>query len=189
MSPLSINIVFASAKWKRSFPRLRAKVERAADAAFSAARTPPVFRKNNFEATIVLASNTDIRKLNRNWRGKDKPTNVLAFPQIDLPSPSRRRAASAKIDLPPAPPGGRTNLGDVILAIETIRRECREQRKNLENHAIHLVVHGVLHLLGYDHLRPHEATAMEKLESDILASLGYPDPYATACNSKTRRDE
>jgi probable rRNA maturation factor len=68
-------------------------------------------------------------------------------------------------------------LGDIVLAFQTIRRECLMQDKTLENHVIHLIVHGTLHLLGYDHMRSREAEAMEKLECDILAALGYPDPY------------
>jgi probable rRNA maturation factor len=98
--------------------------------------------------------------LNRDWRGIDKSTNVLSFPQIE----------------PFAPVSGL--LGDIILARETLEREAAEQGVSVEDHFTHLVVHGFLHLLGYDHMDDDEALAMEGLETQILASLGVADPYA-----------
>ena len=100
------------------------------------------------------------RVLNRDWRGIDKSTNVLSFPQIE----------------PFGPVSG--ILGDIILARETLVREAQEQGVSLEDHFTHLVVHGFLHLLGYDHMDDDEALAMEGLETQILASLGVADPYA-----------
>ena len=105
---------------------------------------------------ILLADDEAIRELNREWRGKDAPTNVLSFPA----------AASA------AP-----HLGDVALAYETCAREAAEQGKPLEHHLAHLVAHGVLHLLGWDHQTDAEADRMEALERDIIARIGVPDPY------------
>ena len=106
------------------------------------------------ELSIVLADNDFIQKLNKEWRGKDKPTNVLSFPQ-DEPS----------------------MLGDVILAYETVEQEAKEQNKRFENHATHLIVHGLLHLLGHDHIEDDEAETMEALEIQILADLGIKNPY------------
>lgn len=110
------------------------------------------------EASLLLTGDAAIRELNRTWRGKDKPTNVLSFP-----APSR--------------PGARF-FGDIVLAAETIAAEAGAQGKTVDAHAAHLVVHGFLHLLGYNHEDPAEAEAMEGRERAILASLGISDPYA-----------
>lgn len=111
------------------------------------------------ELAVVLADDAMVRDLNRRFRGKDAPTNVLSFPAAD----------PAIADGP---------LGDVILARETCRREAAEQGKPLDHHLAHLVVHGVLHLVGYDHEADDEAERMEAAERAILRGLGVPDPYA-----------
>ena len=130
---------------------------RAAQAAFSACECSPV----RAEVSLLLCDDGEIRDLNRNWRGKDEPTNVLSFPIGTAPCG----------DVP-------GSLGDVALAYETVMREARELDEPVEQHAAHLVVHGVLHLLGYDHVSEDDAQEMEALETRILADLGYPDPYA-----------
>jgi probable rRNA maturation factor len=112
------------------------------------------------ELSIVLTDDAEQRELNAQWRGIDKPTNVLSFPQIDPRGPVRGL------------------LGDIVLARETVEREAAEQGVSLADHFTHLVVHGFLHILGYDHLVEDEALAMEGLETQILASLGIADPYA-----------
>jgi len=112
---------------------------------------------------VTLADDAEQRALNRTWRGTDAPTNVLAFPAAD------RQAR--------VPAGAPLLLGDVVLALGTIRREAREQDKPLADHLRHLVVHGVLHLLGYDHVEDAAAAAMETQEIAILAELGVPNPY------------
>lgn len=109
---------------------------------------------------ITLTDDAEQQRLNRTWRGKDAPTNVLAFPG----------------DGPTAPDAPRI-LGDVVLALSTIRREAIEQEKPFADHLRHLVVHGVLHLLGHDHDDAATAAAMECREIAILAQLGIPDPY------------
>ena len=120
-------------------------------------------RLTQSELAIVLTDDAAIRELNRRWRGRDKPTNVLSFPAHGL-----------------APPGsGPRPLGDVVIAYETMAREAQEQGLPLEHHLTHLAVHGFLHLLGYDHESDTEAETMERLERDILACLDVPDPYAT----------
>jgi probable rRNA maturation factor len=111
------------------------------------------------ELAIVLSDDRTLRALNHRWRGKDKPTNVLSFP-------------SGTVD-----PAGRRTLGDVVLAFESLAREAEAAGKPLADHLSHLVVHGVLHLMGYDHERPVEARRMEGLEVRVLAGLGIPDPY------------
>lgn len=177
---LHIHIDKASAKWKRAFPLMQRKIEAAAAAAFKAAKKPAAFQRRSFEINIILTDDANVKTLNRNYRGKDKPTNVLSFPQINLQK--FQRSALAVFPARSAVP-----LGDVVLAFQTIQRECREQKKTLENHIIHLIVHGTLHLLGYDHMKPRDAKAMEKLECDILDALGYPDPYHETLVKTARR--
>ena len=110
---------------------------------------------------IYLANDAIVRRLNREFRGKNRPTNVLSFPAGPTPT--------ANI---PAP------LGDIVLAYGTVAREASQQGKRFLHHVLHLVVHGVLHLLGYDHEKARDAARMEALEVRILASLGIADPYA-----------
>ncbi|PCE69175.1 rRNA maturation RNase YbeY [Salinivibrio sp. YCSC6] len=112
------------------------------------------------EVTIRLVDEGESQSLNRDYRGKDKPTNVLSFP-FDAPP-------GIDIDL----------LGDLIICRQVVEREAEQQGKRLMDHWAHMVVHGSLHLLGYDHIEDDEAEQMEALERDILATMGVPDPYA-----------
>jgi len=116
--------------------------------------------KGAAELSILLTNDEEQHELNRQWRGKDSSTNVLSFPQIE----------------PFGPVTG--ILGDITMARETIEREAVEQGTSFPDHFTHLVVHGFLHILGYDHLSDAEALQMEGLETQILASLGIADPYA-----------
>lgn len=170
MTRLKIHLERASANWNGAFKKMDDKIECAAALAFARAKKPAAFRRRDFEINIILTGDRQIKTLNRDYRGFDKPTNVLSFPQFDV----RKFDRSMLAHFPAANP---VPLGDVVLAWQTVKRESREQRKHLENHALHLIVHGTLHLLGYDHMKPGEAKTMEKLECDILESLGYPDPY------------
>lgn len=111
------------------------------------------------ELSIVLLDDAEQRELNRQWRQIDKPTNVLSFPQIEPFSPV--------VGI----------LGDITLARETLEREALELGKSFTDHYSHLVVHGFLHILGYDHIEDDEALVMEGLETQILATLGIEDPY------------
>lgn len=111
--------------------------------------------------TVVLADDETLRELNSRFRGKDKATNVLSFP-----------ASSVGVV------GDDPHLGDVIVSLQTLRREAAEQGKTLEHHFIHLVTHGILHVLGHDHVEEDEAERMEATEIAILSGLGLPDPYA-----------
>lgn len=114
-------------------------------------------------ATLLLSHDAHVRVLNRQWRGFDKPTNVLSFPAA----------------LPPGSPATRTrHLGDIVLAEETLVREARDMGLEVGDHFRHLVLHGLLHLLGYDHETDTQAEEMETLETSILATLGIADPYA-----------
>jgi probable rRNA maturation factor len=117
------------------------------------------------ELAVMLTDDAGIRTLNNNWRGIDKPTNVLSFPA-----------------LAPTGTGGPDDaprmLGDIAIAYETTRREADDEQKPFDHHLSHLAVHGFLHLIGYDHEKDHDAEKMESLEQEILAQLGIPDPYA-----------
>jgi probable rRNA maturation factor len=118
------------------------------------------------ELAVMLTDDAGIRTLNSNWRGIDKPTNVLSFPALGPPTP-----LAGTDDIP-------RMLGDIAIAYETARREADDEQKPFDHHLSHLTVHGFLHLVGYDHEKDDEAEAMEALEIEILAQLGIPDPYA-----------
>lgn len=117
-------------------------------------------RSADSELTIRLVDEAEGRELNRTWRHKDYPTNVLSFP-ADIPD--------GLLDIP--------LLGDLVICVPVVEREAAEQGKAPDAHWAHLVIHGCLHLLGYDHIEDDEAEEMESLERDLLAELGYPDPY------------
>lgn len=117
---------------------------------------------NPSEVSLLFTDNDTIKGLNAQWRAKDKPTNVLSFPAFPL------KPGMALMPL----------LGDIVLAFETVKSEAKQEHKPFDDHVSHLVVHGLLHLLGYDHETDAEADEMEGLERKILARLAIPDPYA-----------
>jgi len=122
--------------------------------------------------SLMLADDACVRGLNSQWLAINKPTNVLSFPSADriagaVPEPEAGR-----------PPGEEIALGDIVLARETLLREAQEAALPANHHLAHLVVHGALHLLGYDHNNDDEAETMEAVERLVLAGLGVPDPYA-----------
>lgn len=121
------------------------------------------------EVSLVLTDDAEIRDLNRAYRRRDEATNVLAFAALEGGVEAARAAA---------PEGAPLVLGDVVVALESTRREAADQGKTLGGHLSHLVVHGVLHLVGHDHASAAEAKVMEGLEKEILAQLDVPDPYA-----------
>jgi probable rRNA maturation factor len=150
-----IDVMVQSPRWNKQ-PRASAIVRKAIQAAAKATSTPLP------ELAIVLTDDSAIQALNRDWRGFDKPTNVLSFPA------PKRRAERAH--------DGRS-LGDVIIAFQTVAREAADEGKSFKHHLAHLTVHGFLHLLGYDHETDRDARTMERLEVKILAGLRVPDPY------------
>jgi probable rRNA maturation factor len=117
------------------------------------------------ELAVMLTDDTGIRTLNLNWRGIDKPTNVLSFPAL------QPTGAGGPDDAP-------RMLGDIAIAYETVRKEADDEQKPFDHHLSHLAIHGFLHLMGYDHETDDDAEIMEGLEQEILAQLGIPDPYA-----------
>jgi probable rRNA maturation factor len=152
--PIDIAVITNDEAWPEG---LEARAEEAVLAAIALAK-PKI--KGASELSILLTNDEEQHELNKQWRGKDSSTNVLSFPQIE----------------PFGPVIG--ILGDITLARETLEREAAEQGSTFVDHFTHLVVHGFLHILGYDHLTDDEAEQMEGLETRILAELGVADPYA-----------
>lgn len=153
-SHLDIAVTLQDPAWTRALPDAEAICIASAAAAIGRPARPT-------ELSIVLSSDAEVRVLNRDYRDKDKATNVLSFPS---------GLASGM--------GGTDMLGDVILAFETVAMEAERDGKTLESHLRHLVVHGVLHLLGFDHETEDEAEEMEGREVEILAAFGIADPYS-----------
>jgi probable rRNA maturation factor len=136
-------------------------------AAAALSEAAPELANPRLSASVLFADDAEIRSLNREWRGKDKPTNVLSFPMLE------REELLAL-----APTGPPELLGDVALALETCIGEAADKDIPFEHHVAHLIVHGLLHLAGYDHeTSPKDARAMEMLEIKALALLGIADPY------------
>ncbi|SMX40893.1 rRNA maturation RNase YbeY [Maliponia aquimaris] len=127
-----------------------------------------------YEIAVLGCDDTRIAALNTDFRGKPTPTNVLSWPSEDLSAETEGDSP-----LPPEPEDADDphHLGDIALAWETCAREAADQGKDMAHHVTHLIVHGVLHLLGYDHIRDADATLMEGLEVEILGKLGLPNPY------------
>jgi probable rRNA maturation factor len=146
---LRCDVVVLDPVWQRLLPGVDRLVRRAARAALAGAR-----RSGRRTLSIALADDRRVRALNARDRKKDKPTNVLSYPS-----------------------GERVFLGDIVLARQTVWREARQQAKTPADHVVHLVVHGTLHLVGYDHEDDAEAERMEALERRVLARLGIADPY------------
>lgn len=158
---IPITEVIVAAECWQDQPDAEAIIQRAIDAAAQISDADA----GDAEVAVMLTDDAGIRTLNNNWRGIDKPTNVLSFPALQPTGPVGE-------DDPPR------MLGDIAIAYETMRREADEAEKPFEHHLSHLAVHGFLHLIGYDHEADGEAEEMEALETEILARLGIPDPYA-----------
>ena len=126
------------------------------------------------EVAVKLSDSDEVQSLNHDYRGKDKPTNILSFPQT---SPDLLQAMATSAGGAAAGDDGEAILGDMILAYAVCQAEAEQKGVSLKEHVTHLLVHGTLHLLGYDHIDEAEAIAMEALETEILAGLGIADPY------------
>ncbi len=163
MSKLDIQISVEEGDWP-SEEELQSLAERVLGeaAAYLKKHEKQPFRRTATELSLVFTDDASIREINAEWRSQDKATNVLSFPAF------------------PLEPGGKPGpmLGDIIIARETVEREAVELEKSFDDHLTHLLVHGFLHLFGYDHMNNSEAERMEGLETRILAGLGLSDPYA-----------
>ena len=158
---LWIDINVEKGDWEAALPDYQATVERAINACVATAAECEDEDEAEWEISVLLTDDGAVQALNRDWRGKDKPTNVLSFP------------ASAD-DLPMGAP---MMLGDIALGFETVVKEAEDLGKPLSDHFCHLVVHGMLHLLGFDHISDAQADEMEPLEIEILDGLGIKSPY------------
>lgn len=163
MSQLDIQIAVEADGWEdeTALEALASRVLGAAETHLATREGQP-FPLQPTEVSLVFADDEMIREINAEWRDKDKPTNVLSFPAFPV-TPGKM----------PGP-----MLGDIIIARETVEREAVELDKTFEDHLTHLMVHGFLHLFGYDHMEVNDAEKMEALETRILAELGLSDPYA-----------
>ena len=155
-----VDVVIGSTRWHKA-PQAARLVRRVIAAAAPA-------HMRNAELSVILTNDRAIGALNRQLRGRDKPTNVLSFP---MPKPVVKPTSKSG-------PGGAHHLGDIVIAYETTAREARDEGKPFDHHLAHLALHGFLHLLGYDHESHRQAETMERRERLILARLGVPDPYA-----------
>jgi probable rRNA maturation factor len=163
---LPITEVLVVAECWQAEPEAEAVIQRAIAAAVGIADAgPDLADLGEAELAVMLTDDAGIRTLNSNWRGIDKPTNVLSFPAL-------QPTAGSGSD------GAPRMLGDIAIAYETTRKEADDEQKPFDHHLSHLTVHGFLHLIGYDHENDDDAEAMESLEQEILALLGIPDPYA-----------
>lgn len=164
MITISLQISVEDARWQKVS---NVSIETFLETYINSTLNHPGIESNvpqNVEVSILLTNDEEIKDLNRQYRGKDKPTNVLSFPQeVDLSSMCDLEACVL--------------LGDIVLSIETIQLEAVQQQKSMHHHLAHLIVHGTLHLLGYDHETDMEAEEMEALEIDILRQHCITNPY------------
>jgi probable rRNA maturation factor len=159
----TIDVEVLEPEWKSSYLDVQSLVKDAILLTLNIAILPKILFAREVEISVVLANDDLIQVLNREYRDIDKPTNVLSFASLDSDDP--------------IPDSGQIPLGDLILAYQTIDREAKEQDKFFKDHFTHLVVHGTLHLLGYDHINEDEATNMETLEIRILQKMNIQNPY------------
>jgi probable rRNA maturation factor len=174
--PFDIELAIAveDNSWRDFLPNLEACTKEVIEATLSALQeefgASPIAGETQpvVEISLVLTGDKEIRELNRDYREKDRPTNVLSFPDTLIDEEALEEAVLTKEPL---------MLGDIIMASDTIREEADVQHKSIADHFRHLLVHGVLHLAGHDHIDENEAQIMEQLEIDILRGLGIPNPY------------
>lgn len=162
-TPSALDLRIEDVRWRR-IPRLKYHLELAAATALDSL---PKNYRFPCRINLLLSTNAVIRKLNRDFRGLDKPTNVLSFPQFN-------QLKSVRFD----PEMGPVHMGDIAISYQYVVAEAKKTHKILINHLTHLMIHGILHLFGYDHGVEVDANRMERLEKRIMKQLGLPDPYA-----------
>jgi len=159
----AVTVVIDDQGWLKLVADPAPLLRRAARAALKVARRPRGLKPGGtVTLSVALMGDRGVQRLNRTFRGKDKPTNVLSFPTDTVVREKRER---------------RAEIGDIALALGVVKREAKAQGKTTAEHLAHLMVHGVLHLLGYDHETDQDAARMEALERKALATLGIADPY------------
>jgi probable rRNA maturation factor len=164
---VSIDLVINHPAWESLSLSLEDFAQDIISLTLSMAALPEELAGREIEVCVVLTGDSEIHTLNRDFRGMDKPTNVLSFANLDSDS------AADELGLEDMP----FSLGDMIIAWETMQREAIEQHKKFEDHFSHMMVHGTLHLLGYDHMDDEEAATMEGLEIRILEKINVENPY------------
>ena len=173
---IDINVIRMAGAWPDD---IDLRIEQAVLAALNGAqrRQVDVLRTEaiGVELAVMLSDDAEVQVLNRDYRGIDKPTNVLSFAQLDQ--------AGQDADFI-RPPGVPTPLGDVIIAYTTTVREAARDARDFSDHLCHLVVHGVLHLVGFDHIYDDDAELMESLEREVLAEMGICNPYITVLDQQ-----
>ncbi len=168
MTEIKVFVDIEEAKWTAAVENIAAVVEQVKEAVIGRVAgeidfwVPPRL----FSVNLCLSNDEAVHKLNFEFRGIDKPTNVLSFANIDDPDFEEVLECEDLVE-----------LGDVIVAFETMQREAREQGISLHDHFCHLWAHGLLHILGYDHIEPEDAAEMEQRETEVLAGLGIDNPY------------
>ncbi len=153
-----IDVNIEDKRWLKYEPKISSKAKQIIKIALSESKAK--INSCQIEISLLLTNDKHIQVLNKQYRSKDKPTNVLSFP-IDSVDSTQEVIC----------------LGDIIVSLETITDEALQQNKDFMNHFSHMLVHGVLHLLGYDHIKPKDAIKMESLEIDILQIMGISNPY------------
>ena len=155
-------------RWTAAIPEIAAVIENVKDVVLQEVSSTVEYLQvnKNFVANLCLSDDTTVHKLNLEFRGMDKPTNVLSFANIDSDDFDDMLEFDDEVE-----------MGDIIIAYETMEREAKEQEVSFEHHFCHLWVHGLLHIIGYDHIEEDERSNMERLETAILAKLNIEDPY------------
>jgi probable rRNA maturation factor len=161
---LSIDVNILAGDWEATGLPLDELVNASVAAAIAHAEHPDDITGRDIELSVVLTDDKTVQTLNAEYRGKDKPTNVLSFATLEGDDP--------------LPPEGPVHIGDIVLAFETLAREASDLQKPLRDHLTHLLVHGALHLLGYDHENDSDANIMESLEITVLETFSIENPYS-----------
>jgi probable rRNA maturation factor len=166
--PSTIALTVGAPAWRSLLPDPKSICRRAVAATLAGVPSPPWLARS--EVSVLLADDATVRKLNADYRGRDRATDVLSFSTFD----------NVLEEMPGHLGPGPLPLGDIVLAVETVQADAAAAATPFSDHVSHLVVHGCLHLLGYDHQTADDGARMERLERGILAQLGIPDPYAGA---------
>lgn len=173
---ITLDLMVEDPAWREAWPDAAMIAEQTLRAAADRVLTPDL----SVELALVLMNDAGVRALNRDYRRQDKPTNVLSFPALDAAAAVAARSGVLPAGWPQAAP---LALGDIVLAYETVAGEAAAQGKSFSDHTRHLLVHGFLHLLGYDHEGDAAAMEMEGLEIAILGALNVANPYAADCGA------
>ncbi len=170
MKTCNLNLDIADKRWEQEIPDIVTFSEKVKETAFLYAaqndeQVADILDNGIFSVNVKLSDDSEVWQLNKEFRGTDKPTNVLSFANLDYDN------------FEAAPNGEENELGDIIIAFETMQKEAKIENISLRAHYCHLLTHGFLHILGFDHIEDEEAEYMESFETKILALLGFADPY------------